>query len=179
MFIISYYSKQVLVCICTCLTSPGYIAYERDQLCHLHVNTVITELMHSVCPSLWKGSKCEGSRKIVFGDTKTGPFVYSVSSGPVSLQILWSLYTWVNSDIEGPLKKNKGEKDCKCCCVSVNNVPRCMCVVSSCYHSHKAEVVTWITVWTRINFFFHSAKEIYSYLCHFLFIVWLLCVLNG
>lgn len=111
--------------------------------------------MHSVCPSLWKGSKCEGSRKIVFGDTKTGPFVYSVSSGPVSLQILWSLYTWVNSDIEGPLKKNKGEKDCKCCCVSVNNVPRCMCVVSSCYHSHKAEVVTWITVWTRINFFFH------------------------
>lgn len=49
-----------------------------------------------------------------------------------------------NSDIEGPLKKKilKGEKDCKCCCVSVNNVPRCMCVVSSCYHSHKAEVVT-------------------------------------
>lgn len=134
--------------------------------------------MHSVCPSLWKGSKCEGSRKIVFGDTKTGPFVYSVSSGPVSLQILWSLYTWVNSDIEGPLKKNKGEKDCKCCCVSVNNVPRCMCVVSSCYHSHKAEVVTWITVWTRINFFFHSAREIYSYLCHFPFIVWLLRVLN-
>lgn len=62
--------------------------------------------MHSVCPSLWKGSKCEGSRKIVLvtqsqrqGLLFTAFLVVGVS--PTFIVLIPES----NSDIEGPLKK--------------------------------------------------------------------------